>query len=85
METRGLFVIIISFGFAKNEAVVEEVVEDHSDDVDENENAGAFDEFIRKRNVEGDTDIIGEFIERSNEAKKPSKARAENDGKKSIP
>ncbi len=48
MDMRGLFSIIGGLSFTKDEAVVEEEIENHNNDGGENKGAGSENEFIGK-------------------------------------
>ena len=74
-----------SFGFAKNETVVKEVIQNHSDNIDQHEDTGAFNEGVIEGNVDSEADIVGEFVKGCDEAKEPSEPRAKNDGEEGVP
>ena len=61
IDTRGL-VFICCFLFTEDEAVVEEEIKNHNNNGVEDEGAGGENEFISKRQMNGASDIEGEFI-----------------------
>lgn len=73
------------FLFAKDEAVVEEKIEDHNNDGGEDKGTGSENEFIGKWKMYGASNIMSEFVEWGKEAKKLSKSWCDGDGKNSIP
>lgn len=77
--------MVRTFLLAKNEAVVEEIVENHSDKSGKAENAGTFDEFVVKREMNGGGNVEGKFVNWSDKTEEPSEERADNEGGKEIP
>ena len=74
-----------SWLFAKNEAVVEEKVNNHNDGRSKDESAGGEDEFIVKGEVKGACNIESEFVKWSEETKELSESRGDGDGEDGIP
>ena len=56
-------------GFSENEAVIEEEIKNHSNNTGKDEGASSKGKFVRKRDMKGGKNIVGEFIERGQEAK----------------
>lgn len=55
-------------GFGEDEAVVEEEIDNHNNERSENKGTGGEDEFVSEGEMNGLADIVGEFVEWSEEA-----------------
>ena len=80
-----LLFIFRFLGFAEDEFVIEEIVQDHSHDGSENEDAGALDEIVIKGKVDGLADIKSEIIERSDEGEDPGEEGTDEDSADGVP
>ena len=66
--------------FRKDKFVVKKEVDNHDDDRGEDKSAGSEDKFIGEWNMKSLTNIVGEFVEWSEETKKLSKTWSNSDG-----
>lgn len=71
--------------FAEDEAVVEKEIQNHDDGRSEDKSAGGEDEFVGKREMDGGSDIVGEFVKRGKDAEKLGEAGSDEKSKKCIP
>ena len=67
-----LCILLFIFLLIENETVVEEIIQNHRDDVDENKDAGAFDKIEIKGKMKNFGDLEGKFVKRSEKSEKPS-------------
>lgn len=73
------------FGFAKDEFIVKEEVDNHDDDIGEDEDAGAFDEVVVKREADAGSNLVGKIIDGMKETKKPSEAGTDEESESGVP
>ena len=69
----------------KDETVVEEVVQGHSDGSGKNEDAGTFDEIIIKREVDGAGNIKAKLVKWGDKPEEHSEEWADDEGGEEIP
>ena len=73
------------FGFAENKFIIKEEVDNHDDDIGEDEDTGAFDEVVVKRETDTGSDMVCKVVDGVKEAKKPSEAGTNEESEGGIP